>query len=808
MARIQPGLERIAALLKGVDFPWRSIHVAGTNGKGSICHYASSMLVGRSVKVGKFTSPHLMDRWDCISINGKPVTESKFRVVERHFLQVNDKQKIGASPFEILTATAFTIFNDTKVKVGVIEVGMGGRLDSTNILDNQAVSVISKIARDHESFLGSTLSEIAAHKAGILRPGIPYIINPGNEPNVQAVIQDYGREIGAGPQLLTTSFDLDSLMYGRTKWARATAQLLPFQQENLKLAVVAVMQSLTALDREAKPRDLAKSLILNAKLQHRGRQEMVRVTPVFQNASDRRNQVLVDGAHNPDAAIALDSFVSANLRYGQSPGQERPPAGWPVTWVLAMTEGKDARAYLATLLKPGDNVVTTAFGPVDGMPWVKPMDPKELLELAKSVEPQITGVHVPVLGALRAVCTAKYMSDQLAAWSPIVLTGSLYLVGDLHRELQPRAGREWWTDPDPRIAADRDAFMKIQAEERERAGNVLKLKNQGHRDSATDEQTSLQEELDRVNRELDTLEIEGDRAAKDQAGLESATDGQAASAAELLGREDLRFAELFATPEQIAAHVERAERLRKSLIVYQEKNAIAARERDEKREKKRERKERLAERKEKRTEKRKREKEMKARNSGGRPGYVPKDVIRERRSNENADYRFSITRRPPRTSDAGPDHPDALSGLEGSRSGRGMASEARSRKSEDFTIRRITAVQGMPSSAASQAPSVSIAHVQQESVKLSENPREEPSEGRTGVPRDSLSILTQDGGSSKGDGAPARITMHYANVRQAQLARFPKASRTKAWSPGDGPGDENPSRASVVSYYAHDYRDD
>lgn len=473
------------------------------------------------------------------------------------------------------------------MNVGVVEVGMGGRLDSTNILENQAVSVISKIARDHEGFLGKTLAEIAAHKAGILRPHVPYIVNSSNEPNVLAVIEEYAREIHAGPRLTTKSFELGLALYDRSRWARATTHLLPFQMENLKLAVVAVVQMLQTIGCEVKPAELAKTLLSNASMKNPGRQELVRVTPVFQNAGSRRNQVLVDGAHNPDAAVTLDTIVNSTMRYGATPAKERPASGWPVTWVLAMTEGKDAREFLATLLKPGDNVVTTSFGPVAGMPWVKPMDPKELLEVARSVEPQITGVHVPLLSPLRAISTAKYLSNQSAAWSPIVVTGSLYLVGDLHRELRHRSEQTWWTDTQPVVAADRESFMKIQAEERERVGAVLGSKKNvaidEPEDPTTDEQRRLQEQLDALDREVEALEIEEKRVAYESSAVVHETDDQLAlSAAERLERDDQEFLETHATPEELADHLARAEKLKDSLAVGQAKVAAATEERAEK----------------------------------------------------------------------------------------------------------------------------------------------------------------------------------------------------------------------------------
>lgn len=523
---------------------------------------------------------------------------------------MNEKLSIGASPFEILTAIAFTCFHDASVKVGVVEVGMGGRLDSTNVLNNQAISVISKIARDHEGFLGNTLSEIAGHKAGILRPDVPYIVNSTNEANVQAVIDDYAQSIRAGPRLLSTSKDLQQRLYDSSKWNRATMNLLPFQKENLKMAVVAVMETLESMNESPNPKELAKTLLFNASHRHAGRQEFFPLYPVFKEATKRKNQILVDGAHNPDAARTLDDYVRQHLRSGQSPRAERPDGGWPVTWVLAMTEGKDAREYLATILKPGDKVVTTTFGPVDGMPWVKPMDPETLLEVARSVEPTITGVHVPVIGALRAVCTAKYISDRTATWAPIVLTGSLYLVGDLHREMQTRKYKTWWTNSSAK--SDREAFLKIHGEERERVSAVLRTKSEASLSDvpldAAAEQKQLQAELDALTREAQVLEIEETRLAKDNPGI--IDDEVVLSAADRLELEDKRFIELHATPEQLTASLVRAEKAREALARQQAAMEAAAKARQEKKEKRLARNKDLEERRERRIEKKKLEKKQ------------------------------------------------------------------------------------------------------------------------------------------------------------------------------------------------------
>lgn len=387
--------------------------------------------------------------------------------MEDHYLQRNARQNINASPFEILTATAFHLFSEQEVQVAVVEVGMGGTLDATNILQNQSISVIAKIARDHEAFLGTTLEQIALHKAGILRPNVPYIVNPSNEWNVQQAIDQYARDIGAGPRLTGESHDMQNL-YSRPSWRAFAHRLEPFQLDNAVLAMVAMQEASKSVNASFWPRQMDWMLGALHPLPLPGRTEQVDVPPVFGSDPRSQRKILVDGAHNPDAALALAGHVSARERQRNIEGRRAPNDGWPVTWVLAMTKGKDARQYLQHLLRPGDNVVTTSFGPVDGMPWVKPMDPKQLLDMAQSVEPNITGLHMTEPGPLRALCAARHLAE---GNRPIVLTGSLYFVGDLHRELRPRAGATYATEP--RFDKDRAMFNEILEEERIRVNLML-----------------------------------------------------------------------------------------------------------------------------------------------------------------------------------------------------------------------------------------------------------------------------------------------------------------------------------------------
>ncbi len=135
---------------------------------------------------------------------------------------------------------------------------------------------------------------------------------------------------------------------------------------------------------------------------------------------------------------------------------------------MAMTEGKDAQQYLSKILQPGNTVVTTSFGPVDGMPWVKPMKPQALANEAKIAQPATKTIHIPERGVLRALSVAKHITQEQ---QPIILTGSLYLVGDFHREMKVRKSIDWWLQPGQ--AGDRAAIMMLDAEGQQRVTSML-----------------------------------------------------------------------------------------------------------------------------------------------------------------------------------------------------------------------------------------------------------------------------------------------------------------------------------------------
>lgn len=401
---IELGLSRISRLLRHTPQSWKAIHVAGTNGKGTICAYLSAMLHASGVRCGRFTSPHLIDRWDCITIDEQTVRESVFKEAEELVLKRNHAENIEASEFELLTATAFEVFAREKIEMGVVEVGLGGRLDATNAMENKAVTLISKLGLDHQSFLGNTIEEITRQKAGIMRPGVPCVLDKSNPPSVRKVVEDYAKEIATEVVLSSTdSAFLDEL---------SEEDFEPHQWQNLACAYTAFHLAYTKLESP-----LHRLLPAIQNISWPGRLQTLDARSV----TGRSEPVLLDGAHNAQSAEVLGAYVDRKLRSG----------GKKVTWVLAASQGKELEGILKPLLHHGDCVAAVKFGAVDGMPWVQAMEPQDILSAAAA-----SGVNTAHLYDAADIPTALRWATTVAGEGPLVIAGSLYLVSDVLRLLR------------------------------------------------------------------------------------------------------------------------------------------------------------------------------------------------------------------------------------------------------------------------------------------------------------------------------------------------------------------------------------
>lgn len=411
---IELGLARIGRLLQYSNLPWRAIHVAGTNGKGSVCAYVSAMLHTGNISCGRFNSPHLIDRWDCITINEKTVDESIFRKAEAEVKARDTREGVGASEFELLTATAFEIFASEKVTIGVVEVGMGGRLDATNIVEDPLVTVITRIGIDHQAFLGNTLEEIAAEKAGIMKPGVPCVID-GTNVAVLKVFEKTAVVVEAGPiiQISPSTRRGDDEIWE----AFQMSEFEPHQQVNLHLAYEAVKQALLRVHSPIKPSQLLPAI---KKASWPGRLQKLSIRRI----TGRTEDVLLDGAHNLQSAEVLALYVNGKLRQKTL----------PVTWIVAMSKGKDSDRILQFLVQPGDTVVAVEFSPVDGMPWVQPAAAKDILDSAHSLGALACRLENPA-----NIEDALQQASAIARGGPLIIAGSLYLVSDILR-LMRRSG--------------------------------------------------------------------------------------------------------------------------------------------------------------------------------------------------------------------------------------------------------------------------------------------------------------------------------------------------------------------------------
>ena len=304
---MKPGLERMQALMAFMGHPERelvAVHVAGTNGKGSVTALVASVLQEAGFgHVGRYTSPHLVYFNERICIDGEPVTdavlEESLGAVETAARRVEAETDAGTPTFfECATALAFETFRRQGVRIAAIETGLGGRLDATNVI-LPLVSAITSIGLEHCEYLGDTIEKIAAAKAGIIKPGRPVVLGASLAPEARAVMEQAAARVGA--QIVDPGVVVTAGRAGRTVAFEdnfRTVSGIPFplgggyQLENLATAVAALEAFSTASGLPIPDEAFSQGI---AKVSWPCRFQIVRESPL----------VIVDGAHNPHAATAL-----------------------------------------------------------------------------------------------------------------------------------------------------------------------------------------------------------------------------------------------------------------------------------------------------------------------------------------------------------------------------------------------------------------------------------------------------------------------------------------------------------------------
>ena len=393
---INLGLERIISLLAHFDHPERKvpvIHVAGTNGKGSVCAYLASILVSAGYRVGLYTSPHLVDWNERISVNKKNISHQELMILLREIIQMMERKEIALTQFEVITAAAWLYFARAQVDIAVIEVGLGGRLDATNVVANPLLSIITSISLDHCQILGITLAQIAREKAGILKPDCPAVVGELPE-EAKAQVLLTAQQMKCPVTWVYPAIDLGE------NWA---------QWQNIKYKIplfgdVQLMNSALAIAAIELLRKKNWNICLEAITQGLA-------TTIWQGRIQWLNwkgiPILIDGAHNQASAQALRRYVEQQSK--------------PLHWIIGMISSKDHRQFFKNLLKEGDRL---SLVPV---PHNISPEPDDLVQLAASICPR--------LASIETYCDLK---AALAHIDPennlVVISGSLYLIGYLLAE--------------------------------------------------------------------------------------------------------------------------------------------------------------------------------------------------------------------------------------------------------------------------------------------------------------------------------------------------------------------------------------
>jgi dihydrofolate synthase/folylpolyglutamate synthase len=379
----------------------RTIHVAGTNGKGSTAATLEAVLRAAGVRTGLYTSPHLVDFAERIRAGGRTIPHDAVVALVEEQRAALTAAGLALTHFEFTTLLAFEWMARVGVEIAVVEVGLGGRLDATNVIDPM-VGVITSIGLDHEAFLGTTLGAIAREKAGIAKAAVPLVVGPVGD-QAWAAIAAHAREVGAplvsSPHVSALDVGADGALvfHGPNDIVWPDLRLAcrgGFQHANLQTALTALTQ-------------LPLGLGIDAAVVRRGLASVE--WPGRLDVVDGRPPIVIDGAHNPDGVEALAADLPAIV------------AGRPVTAVFAVMGDKDWRGMLARLAPQLVRVIATRVGP-------------------RSLDPRAVGQHLD--GALECDVVedprlAVRSACRVAGESGVVLVvGSLFLAGEAYAELR------------------------------------------------------------------------------------------------------------------------------------------------------------------------------------------------------------------------------------------------------------------------------------------------------------------------------------------------------------------------------------
>lgn len=409
-------LDRIKALLTELGNPQeqiRTVHIAGSVGKGSTVAMVAAMLRECGYAVGAFTSPHLVDLRERIQINGNMIDYQRFMNITKTVAEAAERIEVEPTYFELLTAISFQYFAEEAVDIAIIETGLGGRLDSTNVITPEA-TVITQIALDHERILGNTVEEIAREKAGIFKRDVPALVfDPA--PEVLQVFRDVAEEVGAKLQVVNSDIEFSNRFCSTSELGPHTRVCLYTDQTRLEHLPV-------PLSGEHQASNCGLALGVVDILKRRGFDcvdEKVTTGLAKTNLTGRMQvlwsqpRILVDGAHNPEAIGALMRCVGAHLPYDS------------MVCVFGCCQDKDIGAMLERVNLGADKVIFTR---AQSNP--RAADPKDLQKAFVERSGKMSQVADTLPEALELAARAVSREDL------ICVTGSFYLVGESIKHLK------------------------------------------------------------------------------------------------------------------------------------------------------------------------------------------------------------------------------------------------------------------------------------------------------------------------------------------------------------------------------------
>lgn len=395
----KPGLERISGMMEqlgNVQEDLKFIHIAGTNGKGSVSAMLSSVLTAAGYRTGLFISPYIMRFNERMQVNGMPISDEELAEIIAEVQPVAESMAERPTEFEIITAAAFLWFARQKCDIVVLETGLGGRLDATNLISKNVCAVITNLGMDHTEYLGNTLGEIAGEKCGILKPGCP-VVAYRSAPEAMKVIRARAKELECPVRtadfgkIKALSADLQGQTFQYKQFPELTVHLLGAHQ--LKNAAVA-LETISVLRKAGW--EIPDEAVVQGMDATRwpGRFEVLQDNPL----------VIVDGAHNPQGVESLIAAVKEYL-----PGQHIVC----VTGVLADKDWKPMMDRLKTVVS--DFVAVTpdsprALGNVRLARYLT--DRQHWVSVADDVEKGLTGAleRAKATGGMVLACGSLYMA--------------------------------------------------------------------------------------------------------------------------------------------------------------------------------------------------------------------------------------------------------------------------------------------------------------------------------------------------------------------------------------------------------------